>query len=713
MSNRFYWLVLFLIISQMAYSQDLPGSKGRLETITTGSYIIPMDMEKQSKEYTTMFDTINYQAFNLHTYGLVYALLENGIPVKWAIRDDKLKDEADFSALSVQKFPIQGSESEFEYISSAFIIDIRDIIHESCIGGSTSLLTEVDKIIQNFGNQVNIYELRETKEIEIRYQINSAPKVAILSGELGFEDAHLNILKEAGFPDDSREILTSQDFFQDYGCYSFISQPHLDEINDPEYIPSLQAFLEGGGNFLAQCIGVYAFELAGKFQTETGLWFTNPSFNESYKYHNVSMPVAQFEGDFPSGIAGTISTYKLEQGNALKDHSYLISTNQDDDLFMTGADVNGKRPGGNVFYFGGHEFSPFFITSLLDGNGDVQKLLQQLQQVKRTYLNAVFVPTTTSFICAGDDVCICIGDSVQLGCADLENLRGTDYSWSPSTGLSCTDCPRPTASPNETTTYKVTTSQSATSSCKEDYVTVEVFEGIQLDTLFVHCDSVGKNYQVVAIISGGVRPYQTLLGGMFDQNIFTSDKTLSGQPYHIQLTDQNGCRVLEFSDSYTCHSCTIGGGFISGDTVCLSEGDSVELLANIQGVGAIEFSWKNPTGRVESHSSNSNSISIFASSEGWHHILNVSDQICSMEVLDSVYVNLVTYTHKVTSDTVHVLPGSTVNLWTYNSSSISEGNWIGPEGTRISSIVDIGNEGFLPFILVAGNNLLLSTTGFF
>jgi gliding motility-associated-like protein len=43
------------------------------------------------------------------------------------------------------------------------------------------------------------------------------------------------------------------------------------------------------------------------------------------------------------------------------------------------------------------------------------------------------------------------GESVVLTATGADN-----YTWSPSTGLSCTDCPNPTASPDVTTTYYVT-----------------------------------------------------------------------------------------------------------------------------------------------------------------------------------------------------------------------------------------------------------------
>lgn len=58
---------------------------------------------------------------------------------------------------------------------------------------------------------------------------------------------------------------------------------------------------------------------------------------------------------------------------------------------------------------------------------------------------------------AGTNTTICLGDTVQLG--TLPNVgEPAIYSWSPSTGLSCSNCPYPLASPTVTTTYTITKS---------------------------------------------------------------------------------------------------------------------------------------------------------------------------------------------------------------------------------------------------------------
>lgn len=83
------FLCLFFTGMGDCYSQnDLPSPSPNIQTITSGSLVIPMDNAMQSVS--------GY--FNLKAYGLVNHLLQNNIPVKWAIKAGKSKDGIDFSA---------------------------------------------------------------------------------------------------------------------------------------------------------------------------------------------------------------------------------------------------------------------------------------------------------------------------------------------------------------------------------------------------------------------------------------------------------------------------------------------------------------------------------------------------------------------------------------------------------------------------------------
>jgi len=69
---------------------------------------------------------------------------------------------------------------------------------------------------------------------------------------------------------------------------------------------------------------------------------------------------------------------------------------------------------------------------------------------------------------AGSDAEICTGESVTL-----TSSAGISYSWSPSTGLSCTTCPNPTATPSSTDTYTLIVKNIACSDSDQVMITVK------------------------------------------------------------------------------------------------------------------------------------------------------------------------------------------------------------------------------------------------
>ncbi len=77
---------------------------------------------------------------------------------------------------------------------------------------------------------------------------------------------------------------------------------------------------------------------------------------------------------------------------------------------------------------------------------------------------------------AGEGGMICRGDSLQLSAA-ASTVQGALYQWTPSRGLSCTDCLNPMASPETTTTYTLTVT-TADGCLVRDDVTVEIDESV-------------------------------------------------------------------------------------------------------------------------------------------------------------------------------------------------------------------------------------------
>ncbi len=73
---------------------------------------------------------------------------------------------------------------------------------------------------------------------------------------------------------------------------------------------------------------------------------------------------------------------------------------------------------------------------------------------------------------SAEDAMICVGESVQLN-VTVEGAENVELVWTPSSSLSCADCPNPIASPTVTTTYFVST-LGCGGKIVEDTVIVEV-----------------------------------------------------------------------------------------------------------------------------------------------------------------------------------------------------------------------------------------------
>ncbi|OJX35929.1 MAG: hypothetical protein BGO87_05520 [Flavobacteriia bacterium 40-80] len=74
------------------------------------------------------------------------------------------------------------------------------------------------------------------------------------------------------------------------------------------------------------------------------------------------------------------------------------------------------------------------------------------------------------------------GESVQLNCTFSPYIPGNSYTWTPPNSLSCSNCPSPVASPQETTTYTVTIT--TPDGCNID-TTVKVFVKIRCGEIFI------------------------------------------------------------------------------------------------------------------------------------------------------------------------------------------------------------------------------------
>lgn len=85
--------------------------------------------------------------------------------------------------------------------------------------------------------------------------------------------------------------------------------------------------------------------------------------------------------------------------------------------------------------------------------------------------NAAYMPPL--LVSAGNDIFLCPGDSSQLTTTTTGGTPPYTYQWTPSAGLSCDTCPNPNASPDSTTDYILTVTDS-TGSVATDTATVSI-----------------------------------------------------------------------------------------------------------------------------------------------------------------------------------------------------------------------------------------------
>ncbi|HSY77922.1 MAG TPA: hypothetical protein VK890_13735, partial [Bacteroidia bacterium] len=437
---------------------DLPSPTSNIQTVTAGSLVIPMDTSHQRLWMN--------RPFNTKAYGLVRALLMQDIPVKWVIKSGKIKDSSDFSANAFQEYPTVTAATLQYFKSGEFIVDTTYLARSVYPGEQTAI-----QVIAAFAPRwkVSVYKLSANTSVDVRYTITGRPKIALFNNG-GYQAVQLAML-------DSSKVWTSPNVDTalsagSFGglaeCYTFCSESHWDNTKAPNYpadtsvVSPVWAFVEEGGNFLAQCAGIDKYENQMQptrhFETSHGIVDQNKTFPSNY-YSNPDMAFAQFQGNVIPR-AGTVSSFELASPvdtSIWRPETYPVVHSGEvigDTIIAAGVHLgNPDSTGGNVFYLAGHDYQ----TN--GGTGDEVGNISWINGA-RMYLNAVFVPAnrpSPTPLQAGSNVTICFGSSTTLGGSPTgpPSGSGSVYTWSPSTGLSNVNSANPVATPTVTTTYTV------------------------------------------------------------------------------------------------------------------------------------------------------------------------------------------------------------------------------------------------------------------
>ena len=279
--------------------------------------------------------------------------------------------------------------------------------------------------------------------------------------------------------------------------------------------------------------------------------------------------------------------------------------------------VNGNNAGPN---------SPTFATSSLQNNDQVTLVMTSslaCAAPASATSNAIVMAITAAPIAnAGNDVSICSGSSTQL-----IGSGGSNYFWSPSTGLSNPNISNPIATPILTTAYILTASNGSCTSRDTVLVTVNTSAvpsvNISLNNTNI-CSGTVATFTAIPTNGGPTPTFQWKLNGInagTNSPTFTINNAQNITQVSVEMTSSLACAVPSSDTSIMTMLVTPSPIANAGNDVTICAGSSTQLT----GSGGTSYSWSPTTGL--SNASIANPIASPASTTTY--ILTASNGNCT------------------------------------------------------------------------------------
>lgn len=374
-----FLMCLVIGVSASAQNDDVPTPTAHLQTLPSGSYVIPMDNKLQTD------NTIGNGKFNLAAYGLIVHLLNNNVKVKWVIKTGKTKDANDFTDSAEQLKPtfVSGAVSR-NFLAGPFVIFADDT---AGVASKIDAFYTAQSLSGN--NRPKVFRLTASvANVDIRYDLTGfKPKAAILT-DGGNETIHTDYMVAAKIPTSNYLLATGNDLL--VKCFSFATEPHNTKTGATvdATISALKRFIQYGGSFLAQCAAVENYEnnSLGRFQTTTGITTINANVSTNLSYPNPDLSYSQFQGAIDGSSGGSVQNWSINSGTANGEHNHATGTGGNANAITASVskmNSSGSK-GGLVFYMGIHSFS---TTTAVGINGI------------RMYMNAFLTPISVNNTC--------------------------------------------------------------------------------------------------------------------------------------------------------------------------------------------------------------------------------------------------------------------------------------------------------------------------
>jgi gliding motility-associated-like protein len=385
--------LLLLLLAHQAAAQSVSRSFAK------GSLIIPMDNARQNLQPG--------MAFNVRAYGLVNALLQNNIPVHWAINDSKSRNGTDFTASASRTYPTAIGTASVPFAGGPFVVD-------------SLWAAKAIPVISSYGQNVAVYTSTASFNAPIRYELMFRPKIAVFTNG-GNQLVHTKALRLAGFTSPAHfDSLPGQNLNSGGGCYTLATDPHWTG-NTSSVINAVNSFVGGGGNFFTQCSGIDSYEDELHWHTTNGIEYetTDSHKDNANLYYLPANPLMQFDGDITNVPTGTIVNYQRNSGSYQSGTTFLLRKNPiptsgiaDGDIVCSSRKVSSTASGGQVTYLGGHDY----LKSAADGNEFARISDVNWNNGLRIFLNAIFMPPTRPAACnisfAGE---LAVSSSISTG----------------------------------------------------------------------------------------------------------------------------------------------------------------------------------------------------------------------------------------------------------------------------------------------------------
>jgi len=348
----------------------LAASNARADTFAAGSYIIPMDTTYQNSGM-------------LKAYGLLYNLLQNGVPVKWILNPNKAFQGVDFTATG-KDHKTNAPINAYGYRGGPFVID----------AANAAAALPLINAWQAANTTVTVHEATMSFMAPVNKYLIAAPRVAMFAD--GNQGIARGYLQAAGIPDSNLDPAwpnTSPDMLDPTEVMGPTTIQHNDGAlfdadrdpvycqfmsmhwgvssaqANPEVVAEVRRYLTHPTHFFAECQAVNAFENLlpyGHFLTPNGYLIKNQP--NAVAFRHWTTPFSQIDGAFAT-VGGSEPAYALPTGDSYKagDITMITEANSVEgqwDLWMTGYLDGACPPGaedcgslGKVSYLGGHQYT--------------------------------------------------------------------------------------------------------------------------------------------------------------------------------------------------------------------------------------------------------------------------------------------------------------------------------------------------------------------